>query len=293
VKIEREIIQHPDASMRCTQLRQSGFRGGLHRHAHVELTWIERGRGLRWVGDSVEPFSDGDVVLLGPELAHVWLTGQGGGPRSCAATVLQFPSDWAATTGLPELRGLEALMRRASRGLAIEGRLRSSVQALMARMSNADAPRRAAQLIELLALMNDELSQGSLDLRPLSVQVTPADTEGSAFRLRRQRVDRLLRWVQARLGDDVSVSDAAAIAGISTAAFGRFFRREVGKSFIDFVNDARCSWAALRLLEGTEPVADIALSCGFASLSNFGEQFRRRYRVSPRQYRRQALETPP
>ena len=85
--------------------------------------------------------------------------------------------------------------------------------------------------------------------------------------------------------------DAAAMAGITPAAFGRFFRREVGKSFIDFVNDARCSWAALRLLEGTEPIAEIALSCGFASLSNFGEQFRRRYRVSPREYRRQALET--
>lgn len=292
MKIEREIIQHPDASMRCTQLRQSGFRGGLHRHAHVELTWIEQGRGLRWVGDSVEPFNDGDVVLVGPELAHVWLTGQGGGPRSCAATVLQFPSDWAAATGLPELRGLEARMRRASRGLAVEGRLRPQVQAVMARMSSADAPRRAAHLIELLALMKDELSDGSLDLRPLSVQVTPADTEGSTFRLRRQRVDRLLRWVQAHLGEDLSVSDAAAIAGISTAAFGRFFRREVGKSFIDFVNDARCSWVALRLLEGTEPVADIALSCGFASLSNFGEQFRRRYQVSPREYRRQALETP-
>ena len=289
MKIEREIIQHPNASMRCTQLRQSGFRGGLHRHAHVELTWIERGRGLRWVGDSVEPFSDGDVVLVGPELAHVWLTGQGGGPRSCAATVLQFPSNWAAATGLPELRGLEVLMRRASRGLAIEGRLRPKVQALMTRMSSADGPNRAAHLIELLALMNKELGEGSLDLRSLSVQATPADAEGSAFRLRRQRVDRLLRWVQAHLGDDLSVSDAAAIAGISAAAFGRFFRREVGKSFIEFINDARCSWAALRLLESTEPVAEIALSCGYASLSNFGEHFRRRYQVSPREYRRQAL----
>lgn len=138
MRIEREVVRHPDASMRCMQLRLPAFRGSLHRHGHAELTWIERGHGLRWVGDSVEPFTDGDLVLLGAELAHVWLTPQGGEPPRCAATVLQFPEDWAAATGLPELRGLEALMARAAHGLAIEGTARREVQALMARIAEAD-----------------------------------------------------------------------------------------------------------------------------------------------------------
>ena len=127
MKIERERIQHPDASMRWVQLQQASFRGGLHRHSHAELTWIQRGHGLRWVGDHVEPFADGDLVLLGPEVAHVWLSAQGSTPRACAATVLQFPGDWAASTGLPELRGLAPLMGRAAHGLAIEGQLREQV----------------------------------------------------------------------------------------------------------------------------------------------------------------------
>ena len=275
MKIEREDVRHPDASMRCLRLRLAAFRGGLHRHGHAELTWIERGHGLRWVGDSVEPFGDGDLVLLGAEVPHVWLSPEGGTPRSCVATVLQFPVDWAAATGLPELQGLEALMERAAHGLAIEGAARREVQALMARTAESDAPRRVAGLIEVLAVLHAGLKRRPADLRALTTRAPHPEGDAQA---------RVLR-----LAEDVRVSDAAAIVGVSPAAFARFFRREVGKGFVDFVNDARCSWAALRLLQGQEPVAGIAHGCGFATLSNFGEQFRRRYGVSPRDYRRHAL----
>jgi AraC-like DNA-binding protein len=95
----------------------------------------------------------------------------------------------------------------------------------------------------------------------------------------------VLNWVEAHLADDLSVQDAAAVAHVSPAAFGRFFRREVGKSFTTYVNDARCSWAALRLVQGQEPIAHIAQACGFPTLSNFGEQFRRRHGMAPRAWR--------
>ena len=272
--------------MRWMQLRPSAFRGSLHRHSHAELTWIERGHGLRWVGDHVEPFADGDLVLLGPEVAHVWLSGQGGAPRACAATVLQFPADWAASTGLPELRGLAPVMGRAAHGLAVGGGLRREVQDVMRRLADADAPRKVAHLIELLAVLAHGHAKRSPDLRNLSSQAAATGVGSFALTARRQRVDRLLRWIQAHLGEDLNVPDAAAQVGVSTAAFARFFRREVGKGFVDFVNDARCSWAALRLVEGRESIAEIAQGCGYGSLSNFGEQFRRRYGISPREYRR-------
>lgn len=289
MKIEREEVLHPDASMRCMRLRLAAFRGGLHRHAHAELTWVERGRGLRWVGDSVEPFGDGDLVLLGAELPHVWLTAQGGPARACAATVLQFPADWPAATGLPELQGLQVLMARAAQGLAIEGATRHEVQALLARLAGADAPRRAAALIEVLAVLAAGLKQRRTTLRALSTHAPARAPDAAALVQRRQRVDRLLRWIQAHLAEELRVRDAAEVVGISPAAFGRFFRRELGKGFVDFVNDARCSWASLRLLQGQEPIAEVAQGCGFATLSNFGEQFRRRYGASPRAHRRHAL----
>jgi AraC-like DNA-binding protein len=95
----------------------------------------------------------------------------------------------------------------------------------------------------------------------------------------------VLNWIESHLADELSVESAAAMAHVSPAAFGRFFRREVGKSFTAYVNDARCGWAALRLIQGPEPIVQVAQACGFPTLSNFGEQFRRRYGVAPRDFR--------
>ena len=95
----------------------------------------------------------------------------------------------------------------------------------------------------------------------------------------------VLTWIEANLGNDLRVDDAATIAHVTPAAFGRFFKREVGKTFTSYVNDARCGWAALRLIQSTEPVAQIAQTCGFPTLSNFSDQFRRRYGTAPLEFR--------
>ncbi|MFZ4651868.1 MAG: AraC family ligand binding domain-containing protein, partial [Rubrivivax sp.] len=103
MRIARESIHHSEESLRCIHLELPAFRGGLHRHGHFELTWIERGQGLRWVGDSVEPFFDGDLVLVGSETPHMWASRGVQSPQGCAATVLQFPPDWPQRCGLPEI----------------------------------------------------------------------------------------------------------------------------------------------------------------------------------------------
>jgi len=295
MRIFREAVRHPDESLRLLQLELPTFEGGLHRHAHAELTWIERGQGLRWVGDSVEPFFDGDLVLVGGEVAHLWASRGPQPAAGCAATVLQFKPDWAARTGLPELAGVSPLLLRATLGLEIRGDTRLEVQRGLLRLRQVTAARRVATMVDLLAT----LMEGAADLRELSTRISggttaadgPADgpvdvpVNGSAGG---QRVDRVLNWIEEHLAEDLRVEDAAAVAHVSAAAFGRFFRREVGKSFTDYVNDARCGWAALQLIQGREPIAHIAQSCGFSTLSHFGEQFRRRYRQAPRAFRADA-----
>ena len=285
MRIARESVLHPDESLRCMHLQLPAFRGGLHRHGHVELTWIERGQGLRWVGDSVEPYVDGDLVLVGSETAHLWASRGPQPAEGCQATVLQVPPLWAARTGLPELAGVAALLARATPGLAVQGDTRAEVQQQLLRLRGASPPRRIAVFIDVLGTLLSGADAGGGDLRALSGSGAVPHGGEAPLRGGARRIDRVLNWIESQLAHELRVDDAAAVAHVSPAAFGRFFRREVGKSFTEYVNDARCGWAALRLMQGREPVADIAQACGFATLSNFGEQFRRRYGLSPRDFR--------
>jgi AraC-like DNA-binding protein len=287
MRIFREAVHHPEGSLRCMHLTLPAFRGELHRHAHVELTWIERGQGLRWVGDSVEPFYDGDLVLVGGETAHLWATRGEPPPQGCVATVLQWAPDGLRRAALPELDAAAPLLARAQAGLAVEGTTQAAVQAQLARLREAGALARLAILIEVLATLVDGLGQG--DLRPLArpqarARAAPG-APGPDGTPKARRIDRVLSWIETGLAGELRVEEAAAVAHLSPAAFGRFFRREVGRSFTEYVNDARCSWAALQLTLGPEPVSQVAQACGFPTLSNFGEQFKRRFGTTPRQFR--------
>ena len=64
----REYVPTFRQSINFLRVVESEFHAPCHFHPEMELTWIVRGSGQRHVGDSIEPFADNDLVLLGPDL---------------------------------------------------------------------------------------------------------------------------------------------------------------------------------------------------------------------------------
>ena len=69
------------------------FQFKWHYHPEFELTYIVKGNGYRIVGNSYEPFTDGDLVLLGSNLPHTW-SGKADGDVNSDAIVIQFSSEF-------------------------------------------------------------------------------------------------------------------------------------------------------------------------------------------------------
>ncbi len=282
MNITQERISLPDRSYRWLHLEQGAFSGPLHRHPALELTWIQAGVGLRFVGDSVMPFGPGDLVLVGPNLPHAWISDRRRRGRRHECTVLQFPPQLLDVTRWPEMSAAQRLLALGARGLRIDGAPRDAITAVLARMSADGGLRGLALLLELLALLVQHAdAMTPLATRALRSTASPrADTD--------HRVTRVIEWVRSHLAEPLTVPAAAAVAHVSPGAFSRYFAREVGKSFSRYVNDLRCSQACLRLQGSDQPVTLIAQDCGFPTLSNFNRQFRLRTGVTPREFRRGA-----
>jgi len=93
-----------------------------HYHPEVELTLIVRGSGLRFVGESIEPYQAGDLVLIGSNVPHTWQSieprGRGAG-QNVESIVIQFRAELfhEAQQSPPEFRRISALIDRARAGL--------------------------------------------------------------------------------------------------------------------------------------------------------------------------------
>lgn len=99
------------------------------------------------------------------------------------------------------------------------------------------------------------------------------------------RLKQALDCIRRDYAQPLTVERMAAVCGCSPSHFMRWFRQMTGTSFVVYLNEYRLSAAARLLRSGEEKVLTIAHETGFESLSNFNRQFRRRYGVTPREYR--------
>jgi AraC-like DNA-binding protein len=96
-------------------------------------------------------------------------------------------------------------------------------------------------------------------------------------------------YLSQKAGEAVSQADAARLAGLSPAAFSRFFRRASGKTFQAYVTDMRLSEVCRQLLESKRTISEIAFGAGFGNLSNFNRAFRIARGIAPGEFRRQIV----
>lgn len=103
--------------------------------------------------------------------------------------------------------------------------------------------------------------------------------------LPKRRLDRVLEYIAANLSQSLSLTEIAAIAGMSAYHFARLFKTSTGLSPHQYVLAQRIERAKHLLLGGQSSVIDVALESGFNDQSYFSKMFRKATGVPPMRYR--------
>jgi AraC-like DNA-binding protein len=252
-----------------------------HFHPELELTHIVRGSGRRYVGDSIEPFDDGDLCLVGGGTPHCWLTEQGE-PGPVHARVIQFlPESIGQALGQSvTFRPLARLFERARRGLLVSGSAHAHTAELM-RQLFTERTRSLDRFVGLLGILS-ELSQTE-DCKELALLDTPPPQDAEAARI----AGKLLTYIHDRAGDsELSFSQVARAVAMSRASLGRLFPKLFGRTFAKYLAEVRVVKACMLLSESSKSMAEIAVETGFGSISNFNRRFLALKGATPLRYRK-------
>jgi AraC-like DNA-binding protein len=247
---------------------------------------IQKGTGRFIVGDHIGAFQPGQLILVGSNLPHHWISDLSPGEIIVDRDVVfQFHPQWLRECQdlMPELRALDPLVRRAARGIEFSGSAADDAARPLVAIGESDGLDRLGHILKLLTCLSATPAENQRLLA--NPWMAPADSHGVA-----DVIDEVLTYVAEAAGQPVSLAEAAARVGMSPSTFSRYFSRSAGQSFSDTVRKMRLTQAC-QLLEQTEdPVAGIAFRVGYQNLSNFNRQFLGQYGVSPRSYRREHAE---
>ncbi|WP_407700533.1 helix-turn-helix domain-containing protein [Steroidobacter gossypii] len=140
-------------------------------------------------------------------------------------------------------------------------------------------PRSDIGLDELGLMLSARLAQVTTGKRAATLKPTSRD--------RRRAVEAAL-WIDANARDDIDLSTAAKIAGLSSYHFLRVFAAVVGVTPHQYLVRARLRNAARLLVESERSITEVAFDVGFNDMSNFVRTFGRAAGASPRAFRHAA-----
>ena len=85
---------------------------------------------------------------------------------------------------------------------------------------------------------------------------------------------------------DFNLSDIYALSNYSQTTLSREFRKHMGKTLIAYINDLKLNYACNQLKHTDLSILAISSSLGFDSLSHFSHLFKKKYGITPLQYRK-------
>lgn len=253
-----------------------------HYHGEYELAYIITSTGKKFIGDVIDDFEPEDMVFLGSTLPHFFMNDKqyyAGDPElRVHAYILQFPADYFSDKQLnrPEFASIYHLLANSSRGLKFPEKTKDRAAVLIKKMYQEQGLIRYFTLIELLNLL------GQSDFTPIASQ---GYSKYANYDFN-NRLVKVYEYSIQNYNKKISLNEVASVAGMNPAAFCRYFRSKMRKTYAEFINELRINNACNMLRNSNETIAYVCYETGFNNLSNFNRQFKEIIGKSPSAYRK-------
>lgn len=257
-----------------------------HYHSEVELIHFKKGEGTQFVGDSIRPFKQGDVVLVGPNLPHHWkFDDKYFDEKVNLKTDVRVAHFRETFWGdqflqLPENVNIRAVLDKAKLGLQINGAARQDIARLVNDLLHATGSRR------IMLLM------GALEIIANCKEVTVLSSMGFVSQCVESESDRMnaiYDYTLKNFKERIQLEKIAEIANISPNSFCRYFKSRTRKTYSQFLIEVRVGHACKLLIENHLSIKQLCYESGFNNFTSFHKYFKLITGKSPLSYQREIM----
>jgi len=254
-----------------------------HYHPEIELVYIAKGTGTQFIGNDIDHFNSGDMVLVGSNLPHLWKCDETYFKKDsqlrAESNVLHFLPDIFGEKfmHLPENKLIHDLLEKAKHGIKISGNTKDIVFGYLQSLQIAKDGERLLLLLQILYTLST-----SKDLKLITInnmQQPSSAKEG-------ERMNAVFQYLVANFDKNITLEDISAQANLSPNAFCRFFKVRTKKTFSQFLMEMRLSHACKLLSETERSISLIYGECGFNNSSHFNRYFKQINGITPLEYRK-------
>ncbi len=264
-KIDRYKVDMPISMPRC------------HYHNGYEIYYLHQGERLYFIRDKMYHIKKGDFVLIPPNEIHATLNME---DRGFERSLISFNKEYVerCVRVFGDINFFECFEKN-SPIISITPHEQVIIEDILDDILEKDAknstPRSYFQfmLLQLLYLINTH--------HPVKFSKFD-DVIPSSYKT----VTSVMGYINNNFAEDLSLDIVSERFFISECYLSRLFKKSVGISFVDYVNNIRIKEAKYLLLKTDSSIIKISETVGYKSNTHFGRIFKNITGLSPLQYRK-------
>lgn len=279
-----KVSKGPDKSFSVRRDLVPHINNRWHYHCEVELIHFKKGEGTQFIGDSIQRFKAGDVVLVGPNLPHYWrfddhYFDENAG-ESADIRVSHFDEKFWGTQflDLPENANIKSVLEKAKRGLQVTGRCSQIVGNILEELTEAEGPQRLILLMNALSAIAN--CKQLVTLSSIGFKPDLVETE-------KDRINAIYEYSIKNFKRKIQLEEIAEVANISPNSFCRYFKSRTRKTYSQFLIELRVGHACKLLIENNQCIKRLCYESGFNNFTSFHKYFKLITGKSPLMYQKE------
>ncbi|CAL2095197.1 AraC family transcriptional regulator [Tenacibaculum sp. 190524A02b] len=251
------------------------FYDKLHQHEEIQICYIVKGEGALVVGDSVNEYVSGDVLVIGGNQPHVFKSDITNIKNSFMISLFFTRESFGDVFfQLDDFKELGIFFDNAKTSFKVLNN-KQKLMNYFKKISKGDDFDRFIIFMKILRVMiNSDIERLSTFLYTKKY----TDNEG-------KRMGNVMDYTLTNYDKKIDLEEVADVANMTPNAFCRYFKQRTNKTYFTFLNEIRVE-KACKLLQNREfLITEISEKSGFKNISNFNRKFKEIKGVTPSEYR--------